>query len=158
MPPDAARSMEAPSSKWIIGPGADIAFFMLPALTGYLCLYVNVGLGVSSFLIWWYWNVAFNGPHFFATLSRTYLDSQEWRERTPLLLGSLTLVLSGPLALAAQAFCLFASREILATPAFLFGAPAGWLQHGSRRARRQPGGRQVVVDRFGRIGRREFRD
>ena len=64
----------------------------------------------------------------------------------------------GPLALAAQAFCLFASREILATPAFLFGAPAGWLQHGSRRARRQPGGRQVVVDRFGRIGRREFRD
>jgi hypothetical protein len=107
MPPDAAPVLDAPvaspsPSRWIIGPGADVAFFILPAVTGYLCLYVSVGLGVSSFLVWWFWNVVFNGPHFFATLSRTYLDRQEWRERTPLLVGSLALVLVGPVALAAS--------------------------------------------------------
>jgi len=107
-PPSAAPDRTTPAggaaapTKWIIGPRADLAWFVLPAITGYLCLYVNVALGVSSFLIWWLWNVAMNGPHFFATLSRTYLDRDEWRERTPLLLGSLSVVLIGPLALWAS--------------------------------------------------------
>ena len=92
----------APTTKWILGLRADLACFVLPALAGYLCLYVNLALGVSSFLIWWFWNVVMNGPHFYATISRTYLDAEEWRRRTPLLLGSLLVVLIGPVALWAS--------------------------------------------------------
>ncbi|MBI3769907.1 MAG: hypothetical protein HY271_15650 [Deltaproteobacteria bacterium] len=95
----AAEPDARPASRWIIGARADLLWLMLPVLSGYLCLYVSVGLGVSSLLIWWFWNLFFNGPHFYATLSRTYLDKQEWQQRGSLLIGSLALVLVGPLAI-----------------------------------------------------------
>lgn len=94
--------MPAVASRWIIDARTDVGWFILPVLTGYLCLYVNVAFGVSSFLIWWFWQVAFNGPHFYATISRTYLDPEEWRTRRGVLLGSLLWLLVGPLAIAAS--------------------------------------------------------
>jgi hypothetical protein len=94
--------LPAAGSRWIMSPSVDVATVLLPAVTGYACLYANAALGVSSFLIWWFWNVAFNGGHMFATLSRTYLDRDEWARRTPLLVGSLAWVLVGPVALAAS--------------------------------------------------------
>ncbi|NMO17594.1 hypothetical protein HPC49_51925 [Pyxidicoccus fallax] len=61
---------------------------------------VLVGLhvwgGVSSLVLWWAWVLALDGPHLFATVSRTYLDAREWRTRRRLLLGSLTWFASGP--------------------------------------------------------------
>ncbi len=83
-------------SGWIISPRADLVWVMLPVVTGYLCLYAHVWLGVSSWLIWWFWSVAFNGPHFYATISRTYLDRHERRERRALLIGSLAWLAVGP--------------------------------------------------------------
>jgi len=97
-----------------MGARADVATIILPAVTGYLCLYAHVALGISSFLIWWFWNLTMNGPHFYATMSRTYLDREEWRERTPLLLASFAWVLVGPLALWAS----IATRSPL--PFFVF--------------------------------------
>jgi hypothetical protein len=89
-----------PAARWIVGPTTDVAWFILPVVTGYLCLYVNIAFGVSSFFIWWFWNVFTNGPHFYATISRTYLDREEWRRRGALLVGSLGWFLVGPAAIA----------------------------------------------------------
>lgn len=108
MPPSTASAIAAPGgppthapARWIMSPSIDVATVLLPAVTGYACLYAHAGLGISSLLIWWFWNVAFNGGHMFATLSRTYLDRDEWARRAPLLVGSLAWVLVGPVALAA---------------------------------------------------------
>jgi len=89
-----------PPTTWLVGPRTDVCWFILPAIAGYLCLYVNVALGVSSFLIWWFWNLFLNGPHFWATISRTYLDRDEWRTRRPVLLRGLGWFLVGPAAIA----------------------------------------------------------
>ena len=90
------------SSRWIVGPIVDGAWFLLPALTGYALIYLNVVSGVSSFWLWWFWNVSVNGPHFFATVSRTYLDADVWRRQKALLIGSLGFVLLGPLAIGSS--------------------------------------------------------
>lgn len=82
-----------------MGPRADLLWVMLPVVTGYLVLYAHAALAVSSFLIWWFWSVALNGPHFYATISRTYLDRRERAERPLLLLGSLAWILVGPICL-----------------------------------------------------------
>ena len=91
--------MSTAAPRWIIDARADVLWFIMPVLTGYLCLYVNVAFGVSSFLIWWFWNVAVNGPHSYATIPRTYLDREEWRKRRTVVLASLLWLLAGPLAI-----------------------------------------------------------
>jgi hypothetical protein len=96
--PPAARGI-AFSTNWIIDPWSDLLLIIGPVVVGYAFLYMNVALGISSLLIWWFWEVSLNGSHFFATLSRTYFDRQEWRERSGLLLGSLLWIGLGPLTL-----------------------------------------------------------
>ena len=61
-------------------------------------IYLHLGLGVSAMLLWWFWILSVDGPHVFATLSRTYLDQQEWGARSKLFLLSLLWYLPGPLA------------------------------------------------------------
>src|SRR5262249_54985533 len=100
--PTSARPADTGTVNWIIDRRTDLCLLIGPAAIGYLFLFLNAGLGVSSFLIWWFWEVSLNGPHFFATISRTYLDRQEWRERGALLLGSLLWLGVGPLALMAD--------------------------------------------------------
>ena len=99
---DHVRRGAAPAPRWIVGPVVDVACFLLPAISGYVIIYLNAVVGISSFLLWWFWNVSVNGPHFFATISRTYLDADEWRRRGGLLLGSLGFVFLGPLAIASS--------------------------------------------------------
>jgi hypothetical protein len=53
--------------------------------------------GVSSLALWWAWILVLDGPHIFATLSRTYLDRRERQTRRRLLLGSLGWFAAGPL-------------------------------------------------------------
>ena len=69
-------------------------------VTGYFMIYLNVSLGVSAVLLWWFWIVSVDGPHVFGTISRTYLDSEEWEQRSRLMLGSLGWFLLGPAMLA----------------------------------------------------------
>ncbi len=102
MTPYHRRVSTTAAPRWIVDARTDLVWFVLPVVTGYLCLYVNVAFGVSSFLIWWFWQVAVNGPHFYATISRTYLDREERRERRALLLGSLAWFAVGPLAIWAS--------------------------------------------------------
>jgi hypothetical protein len=60
---------------------------------------LHLGAGVSGLLLWWVWVISLDGPHIFATLSRTYLDRRERSTRRKLLLGSLGWFAVGPLAL-----------------------------------------------------------
>jgi hypothetical protein len=98
------RKLEAPprpgAANWIIDRRTDLLLITGPVLIGYALLFLNVALGISSFLIWWFWQATANGSHFFATYSRTYLDRQEWRDRGSLLVGSLFWIGLGPLVLA----------------------------------------------------------
>jgi hypothetical protein len=82
-----------------MGARTDLLWVVLPVVTGYLCLYAKAGLAVPSLLIFWFWSVALNGPHFYATISRTYLDRRERAERPALLIGSFAWLLLGPLCL-----------------------------------------------------------
>lgn len=110
-------------AQWIIGPRGDLGCFLLPAVSGYALLYLNT-IGISSFVLWWFWNVSVNGPHFFATISRTYLDREEWRERRTLLLASLGFILLGP---AVIALCIALETRVPFVLFWLF--QAYWAYH-----------------------------
>ncbi|WP_224361533.1 hypothetical protein [Hyalangium versicolor] len=60
-------------------------------------LALHAAAGVNSLLLWWVWVLALDGPHIFATLSRTYLDRRERSVRARLLVGSLGWFAAGPL-------------------------------------------------------------
>ncbi|WP_428268324.1 hypothetical protein [Haliangium sp.] len=97
---DAARAQ--PRSGWIASPGFDLAFFyggsVLAAAAGVVTL-VRPELLIP---LLWLWMLLIEGPHLFATFSRTYLDAGERRARGRLLWGSL-LWFAPPLALWAAA-------------------------------------------------------
>lgn len=88
------------STKWIISQHIDLSFIIAPVLTGYLLIFLNVWVGISAFFLWWFWQISVNGPHFFATISRTYCDKEEWKQRKTLLLASLLWIGLGPSMLA----------------------------------------------------------
>ena len=85
------------SVNWIIDKNNDLLWFMGACISGYILIYLNIGLGISAVLLTWFWIMTVDGPHIFGTISRTYLDKQEWITRSPLLLGSLLWFLLGPI-------------------------------------------------------------
>lgn len=86
----------AVSMQWIINQRMDLVWFIGSALTAYLLLFLNAGLGWDMVTIWFIWVVFIDSPHFFGTISRTYLDKQEFAQRKRLLLGSLLWFVAGP--------------------------------------------------------------
>src|SRR5262245_57428163 len=85
------------SARWITSRNFDLLWFIGPCLTGYALIYMNAGLGISALLLFWLWIFLLDGPHVFATISRTYLDKEEWRHRSKLLFQSMLTFLPGPL-------------------------------------------------------------
>lgn len=86
--------------RWIVDARTDLTFFILPCLCGYALLWLHLGLGVSALALYWLWIVWLDGPHLFATVSRTYLDPAERRTRGPLLWASLLWFVPAPLCIA----------------------------------------------------------
>jgi len=93
----------AVSARWITGRRFDLLWYLGACLTGYFLIYLHVGVGISAALLVWLWILTVDGPHVFGTLSRTYADSEEWRTRRSLLLGSLLWFLVGPVVVFASA-------------------------------------------------------
>jgi len=87
------------STNWITNRQFDLAWYIGACLSSYLMIYLSVGWGLPAMLLWWFWILSVDGPHVFGTLSRTYLDSQEWSIRYKLFLGSLLWFSLGPLLL-----------------------------------------------------------
>src|SRR6186997_1079371 len=90
------------SVRWITNRRFDLLFYIGACLTSYAIIYLNVALGVSALFLAWFWIMSVDGPHVFGTISRTYLDKQEWLQRRRLLLGSLLWFLPGPILLGAS--------------------------------------------------------
>ncbi|TAJ13703.1 MAG: hypothetical protein EPO68_13030 [Planctomycetota bacterium] len=86
-------------SRWLISRRVDLAFLIGSAALSYALLALwktGVLSGLHLMLLWIF---AFHGPHFFATMSRTFLDREEWRERGDVLRRSLLWFLLGPACL-----------------------------------------------------------
>lgn len=101
-----AVSLSAPApvrAGWLVDRRHDLLSTVggVGASLGLLAL--HVGGGVSSTLLWWAWVLTLDGPHIFATLSRTYLDRKERAARRRLLWGSLGWFAAGPLAFGLSA-------------------------------------------------------
>jgi hypothetical protein len=92
----AAPEPLAPVRGWIIDRRSDLLWLLGSVGVSYAFVAAHAGLGVPAVALWWTWIVAFDGPHVFATLFRTYLDRQERLTRAPLLAGSLGFFALGP--------------------------------------------------------------
>ncbi len=89
--------------RWVIDRRSDLLWLVGGALVSYALLAAHVVGGVRAGALWWIWVIALDGPHVFATLSRTYLDPEEWASRRRLLLGSLLWIGLGPACFAIAA-------------------------------------------------------
>ncbi len=85
---------------WLRGPASDLTFTIGGVFFSLAFLALHLAFGVSAVVLWWVWILAIDGPHIFGTLARTYLDRQEWRNRTRLFTGSLAWFAVGPLCVA----------------------------------------------------------
>ncbi|MCY1019613.1 hypothetical protein [Pyxidicoccus sp. MSG2] len=90
-------------SGWLVDRRHDLISTVGGAAASFALVGLHVWGGVSSLVLWWAWVLALDGPHLFATVSRTYLDAREWRTRRRLLLGSLGWFASGPLCFGVSA-------------------------------------------------------
>ena len=97
MPLSAPLSDERLSINWIISRRTDLFCFIGGALAGYAMFFLHAGLGLNMITVWFFWYMFLDAPHFFGTYSRTYLDREEMKTRRRLLMGSLLLLLVGPL-------------------------------------------------------------
>jgi len=88
---------------WIIGRTADLTCLIGGALVAYGFLAAHLVFGVAAVTIYMLWVLAIDGPHVFATLSRTYLDGRERAAHGALLRWSLCFFALGPFAVAASA-------------------------------------------------------
>src|SRR5678809_85678 len=99
-----AAALASPTrSPWVIDRTTDLAFLIGGALLAYGFLAAHVVFGVAAVTIYMVWVLAIDGPHVFATVSRTYLDRDERAARARLLRGSLAFFALGPATIALAA-------------------------------------------------------
>lgn len=81
---------------WLVDRRHDLLSTLGGLGSSLVLLGLHVWGGISGLVLWWAWILALDGPHIFATLSRTYLDRRERETRRRLLLGSLGWFALGP--------------------------------------------------------------
>jgi len=107
------------SLNWIVSPRLDLICFIGAALLGYGMFFLHAGLAMDMVAVWFIWYMFLDSPHFFATYSRTYFDKEEMRNRRRLLLGSLWLLIAGPVIFAACLGLFAADVSWYKTPYFM---------------------------------------
>eukprot|EP00999_Lentomonas_sp_LEN2_P001740 NODE_283_length_1730_cov_56.125390_g254_i0.p1 GENE.NODE_283_length_1730_cov_56.125390_g254_i0~~NODE_283_length_1730_cov_56.125390_g254_i0.p1 ORF type:complete len:365 (+),score=-11.75 NODE_283_length_1730_cov_56.125390_g254_i0:379-1473(+) len=80
---------------WIASRNYDLTFFFFPSLLAILAGALAIANPGLVALLWWLSVSLIEGPHIVATFTRTYLDSNERKERRLLLLSSLLLFVPG---------------------------------------------------------------
>ncbi|WP_164020243.1 hypothetical protein [Pyxidicoccus trucidator] len=88
---------------WLVDRRHDLISTVGGVAASFALVGLHVWGGISSLVLWWAWVLALDGPHLFATVSRTYLDAREWQTRRRLLLGSLGWFAAGPLLFGVSA-------------------------------------------------------
>jgi hypothetical protein len=96
--PVGAESLASPrirpaGVRWLDGPLVDLPFYIGASLVGWAALLAHVLGGVPAIALYFVWILFLDGPHLWATISRTYFDREEWRTRRPVLLGALAWAL-----------------------------------------------------------------
>ena len=92
------------STPWIRSAGYDLTFVMGGAVFT-LCIAALVAFEPALLpLLFWIWLIAFEGSHFWATISRTYLDSEFQHRNCGILRQSLVFFLFPALTLYADNF------------------------------------------------------
>jgi len=87
---------------WLVSPRVDLCWILGSVAVAYL-MFTAWQLGwASPAVLTAVWIFGFHGPHFWGTVSRTYLDSEERRKRGRLLSGSLLWFLLGPIMVGAS--------------------------------------------------------
>ncbi len=89
-------------ARWLVDRRHDLLSTVGGTCASLALLALHLWAGVSAIALWWVWVLVLDGPHIFATLSRTYLDRRERESRRLLLLASLGWFAAGPLALGAS--------------------------------------------------------
>src|SRR2546422_7264175 len=87
----------AVSLRWIISARDDLIWLIGSVASSYLLLVLYVKGTLPLVPMVALWAILIDAPHVFGTLSRTYFDRTERRNRGRLLWGSLLFFLIGPL-------------------------------------------------------------
>ena len=77
----------------IISPKQDLVFLHGGAYWLVPIMAVMILWPASVPVLFWFWALCFDGPHLWATLSRTYIDLESWRSKRTLYLGSLIIII-----------------------------------------------------------------
>ena len=86
------------TARWIISPREDLVWFIGSVAASYALFALYVGGVVPLIPMVLAWAVLVDGPHVFATFTRTYFDREERRTRGRLLWWSLLFFAAGPVA------------------------------------------------------------
>ena len=86
---------------WLLSQAADLAFLIGSVAVSYALLWLWSSGRLSLMQLVLLWIFAFHGPHFYGTMSRTYLDPTEWRQRGAVLRRAFGWFLVGPLMVGA---------------------------------------------------------
>lgn len=89
------------SAAWIIGTQDDLLYFIGSVAASYVLLALYRIWGVPLLFVGFLWAIVFDGPHVWATFSRTYLDTEERAHRARLLYGCVLWFVLGPLVVLA---------------------------------------------------------
>src|SRR5215470_2208727 len=94
-------------ANWIISPREDLTWFIGSALAGYLAVAL-MWLGFPLLILQMIWFFGVDGPHVFATVTRTYFDKAERKKLGWFLWILVPLLFVGPaMALAGYASLFF---------------------------------------------------
>ena len=85
------------SLRWIISAHDDLIWFIGSVVSSYLLLFLYVKGILPLVPMAALWAILIDAPHVFGTLSRTYFDREERKNRARLLWGSLLFFAVGPL-------------------------------------------------------------
>ncbi|MCA8955916.1 MAG: hypothetical protein KDC87_07570 [Planctomycetes bacterium] len=82
--------------QWLISPREDLIWILGSVLVAYGMFFAVFSRVLSVATVTLLWVFVFHGPHFWATLSRTYADREQFRKRRRLLTQSLWWYAVGP--------------------------------------------------------------
>jgi hypothetical protein len=85
----------------VISRREDLFWFIGSVSASYLFLVAHSWWGISAVALFWIFSLGFDGPHWYATFSRTWLDREEWVRRAGLFLTCPLLFVLGPICVLA---------------------------------------------------------
>lgn len=94
--PAISASVRRMNAGWIISSQDDLVYFIGSVASSYALLALYRIWGVPLVFLGFFWAVVFDGPHVWATFSRTYLDAEERVQRARLLYGCALWFILGP--------------------------------------------------------------